>query len=236
MPENASRTSFALRRAALVLAVLLGTHSVHAATNGFRQDPELSGDAQPAHQITGTPGNTTEADDDDDSDRRPTPRARSTPLIAPPDALISEAITQLIVTRIEDSRDLCERVPRKYVVDCLAKQLGALADELPSAGELAPAQATLDRVARELAEIARANRDRREPRIRAEIPGVVRTPAPLIAVRPDRAAVAERAAEGAIAEASTILLRSAAGAETVASSYTRIAGAVDSTKLLLRSS
>lgn len=176
-------------------------------------------------------------DDDDDSGWKPRPgSSRPTrPLLLPPTTVLDPQDTGIVIKYLEDSTSLCDRLPQRYKVDCLGTQIGALVDRLPDTQELAPAKQALRTAAADLERIVRQNAVRGGDRITAAIPGVMETDAPLRPVRGERLPAANAQAAAVIDEATTVLLRSAAGGGDIGASYQRIAAAVDSTKVLLRS-
>jgi len=176
-------------------------------------------------------------DDDDDEDWTPTsrPRRAAKPPLLPPTTTLTPEDTGIVVKYLEDSQSLCDRLPQRYKVDCLNTQLAGLVDRLPDTPELTPAKQALRQASNDLDRIVRQNAVRGGDRITASIPGVIETAAPLRPVRGARLESANAQASAVIDEAATILLRSSAVGGDVGESYQRIAAAVDSTKVLLRS-
>jgi hypothetical protein len=143
-----------------------------------------------------------------------------------------------IEERIADRIAQCERYEEIWRIDCLADGFQELARSLPKTGDYALLNRKLTETAIALNAIARANAD---PAVAPERKAVS-TPAgprttsrPIVAVAPARLPAANAAAIAAVDELSTTLLRSATGPVTQAT-VARVAAAVDSTKVLLRSS
>jgi hypothetical protein len=132
------------------------------------------------------------------------------------------------------ARDFCRRLAQKeYVIDCLAAEIGAVADRMPDDPTLAPAKAALSDASRKLGRIVEANRSTTLK------PGVARasgrsSPRALRPVETARLDVATDAAIGVIEETGTILLRSSETSDEAAG-FVAISTAVTSNTLLLRS-
>ncbi|MCO8144975.1 hypothetical protein NHN26_07030 [Rhodovulum tesquicola] len=149
-------------------------------------------------------------------------------------ATASAATTDRVVARIEAGRDFCARIAqRAYAIDCLAAQLEGVARDMPG-GDYRAAGQILTRAARDLRRIAEANADPALPRGRVRVADTI-SPRALTPVRRD--ALNRLAAQAAtiLQEAETALLRSAEGSARRMVHYQRIAAAVGSAKVLLRS-
>ncbi|MCO8144974.1 hypothetical protein NHN26_07025 [Rhodovulum tesquicola] len=155
----------------------------------------------------------------------------------PPDGprgVVSDGMTDLILLDIAEARDICRQVPGpEYTVDCLSKALGRIAAKMPR-GDYQDAKNALAQAARDLGALAAANRDRTQPQIRLRQPSGETTPA-LTPVRPEALASVNAAAAQILEEAETRLLRSAESSARRMVHYQRIAAAVGSAKVLLRS-
>lgn len=169
--------------------------------------------------------------DDGGSNRRTPP--------AGPDVPVSDGQTAQIVTQLERIQQICEFMGDEYRLACIATTYRELADDIPANGDYAVARETILNAARELDTLVRSNRDRQKPALRARLRAPsgqsVQTP-PIAAVRADRAVQLNRQASNILEEAETVLLRSARSDATRAIHYQRIAAAVGSNKVLLRSS
>jgi hypothetical protein len=154
----------------------------------------------------------------------------------PPETI--EEITDSIVASLEQASAFCGRLSENaYVVDCLAERLEQVAAAMPDSGEFAEARATIQATAAKLNRLARANRDfdlpRGRPRVGGEGP-----PTTSRALTPvDAASLARVNAEAVLilGEAQTLLLRSAESSQGRQIQYQRIAEALGSNKVLLRS-
>lgn len=130
-----------------------------------------------------------------------------------------------------------EFVERRYRIDCIRFYFRQIASELPDTGEYAPVRAALIKAADQLDAIVRQNRDAAAPSLRPRVNGKPAAPRlpPLRAIRSGSELRAERAAQAVIDEAATVLLRSTENSERRMAHYQQIAAAINSTKVLLRS-
>lgn len=146
-----------------------------------------------------------------------------------------------LAARIEaafaQARGLCTAVPREYRLDCMLVFFRQALAETPQAGQMAEAHAILRDTVQRLEKLVADNVDASRPTIRAQVREGNRTRATprLRAVRAERVAQTNAAAARIIAEAETQLLRSAPASSPARLEYTRIASAVGSNKVLLRS-
>lgn len=173
------------------------------------------------------------AEDDDDGEDPVI--SRRLPLKAAP------VPTTEIVQQIDESLEFCFSAPKLYAIDCISVQFESIAETLPERGDYAEARAVLETAARDLRRVVRQSASETLPRVRlareTETGGTERlTARPLRAVEETAAVTAEARAAEIIEEAATLLLRSSAEDPARAAHYTRIAQAVDSSKVLLRSS
>jgi hypothetical protein len=156
-----------------------------------------------------------------------------------PSVEVSDAVTAEIVSQIDQAQRICEFMGDDYRVSCFAQTYRDLAEEIPGNGDYAEAKAALLDAARKLDSLARSNRDRSKPALRAKIKtrsGKTVSTRPITAVPTNRVAQINRQASEIVAEAETVLLRSASSDARRAIHYQRIAAAVGSNKVLLRSS
>lgn len=151
----------------------------------------------------------------------------------------NEDRTADVVDALAAATQFCSWLPPGVRIDCLADRLRQIARALPRGGDYAPVREALRDAARELSGIARAN----------AVPGVapkrygVRPPGggaviesgPLAEVAPDRRAAANAAALAVLQRTETVLLRSTENSRARMVAYQEIATALDSTKVLLRS-
>lgn len=157
------------------------------------------------------------------------------PAVAEP-ASLSAATTDRVVAQIDAARNFCGRLSqREYVIDCLASELAQVAGDMP-AGEYAEARQAIDRAARKLRALATENADPVLPKGRVRLgTGGPTSARPVTPVRSNALNALNDQAAAILEEAETVLLRSAESSERRMVHYQRIAGAVGSTKVLLRS-
>ena len=149
----------------------------------------------------------------------------------------NDSITDELTTRIRESSDFCSTLEPQYYIDCLGNQVEQLARLIPPVGDYEDMRRILRQTGERLDALAEANEDTSKPRIRPRESSSVERPK--TASRPLKAtstspAVAAAAVE-IIEEAQTRLLRSAPSQASKAAHYQRMAEALDSNKILLRS-
>ncbi|MEM8732435.1 MAG: hypothetical protein AAGF79_21205 [Pseudomonadota bacterium] len=126
-------------------------------------------------------------------------------------------------------------------IDCLAERLSDLSDAVPEDSDYAEVRSVLNDASTQLSDLARANRDSTRGRVTATQPGpepgtvLAQTSRPLVPVSPAALPGVNRDAVAILDEAETVLLRSAEASSDKRTQYTRIADAIDSNKVLLRS-
>ena len=155
-----------------------------------------------------------------------------------PPVAASTQQTTLFVRRLEESEQICDVMDEEYRIACFAVTYRELAEEIPANGDYEEARDVLLDTARKLDNIVRSNIDRQKPALTARIrnnTGQSQPTPPMRAVQAPRAAELNRQASDVLAEAETVLLRSASSDATRAIHYQRIAAAVGSNKVLLRS-
>ncbi len=123
-----------------------------------------------------------------------------------------------------------------YRVDCLAERLDAVSSDIPEGTDYDEVRSVLQDTSAKLEQLAKSNQDRSKSRINvaSTAEGGGATTRPLVAVDAGRLAMVNQQAEAILEEARTILLRSS-GSKERQSQFTRIAQAIDSNKVLLRS-
>lgn len=145
--------------------------------------------------------------------------------------------TNSVVSSIEATRNFCSAISSAYAVDCLSERLGELAKELEGQEGFEDAQSILDSTSKKLNAIARQNRSTTADPARFSTQGQT----PVINTRRlipvDEPSLVEAASQAlaVIAEAETLLLRSAEESSERSVQYQRIASAIGSNKVLLRS-
>ncbi|TCO70515.1 hypothetical protein [Rhodovulum euryhalinum] len=144
------------------------------------------------------------------------------------------ATTDRIVRQIEAARDFCGRIAqREYTIDCLAAALDRVARDMPG-GDYDAAGRIIGRTARDLRRLAEANADPALPRGRVRV-GDTLSPRALTPVRRDALGPLGDRAAALLQEAETELLRAVEGSARRMIHYQRIAAAVGSAKVLMRS-
>ena len=163
--------------------------------------------------------------------------AATTATLAPamPQATVTAQATQAISEAVGEAFDSCRTLTAGYQIDCMSQQLRSVAAQVAPGGAYGPVNIALEQAARKLAEIARRDRDGGQPRVSIQHRGQsgVRTYA---AVRTDTLAQSRAAAARVLDEVQTVLLRSAANSGNRRAHFQRIAAAMESGKVLLRSS
>ena len=176
--------------------------------------------------------------DDDDEIKRPPPTDGVGVIVFPIPDNLGDPPTDIVVTAISEVQEFCRRIePKEYQIDCLAERLEATARSLPITGEYADVRRAILQASERLATVARRNRS---PSLPAATARAANNPSratsrPLVPVASERLAAANREAVAIIEETETMLLRSAESPENRMSHYQRIAAAVGSNKVLLRS-
>lgn len=124
---------------------------------------------------------------------------------------------------------------RSYRVDCLAERLDTVSSGIPEGTDYDEVRAVLQETSAKLEALAQGNQARGKARINVSNPKDGSAAArPLRAVDAARLDAVNLEAEAILEEARTVLLRSA-GSSQRQSQYTRIAQAINSSKVLLRS-
>ncbi|WP_158091052.1 hypothetical protein [Marivita geojedonensis] len=148
--------------------------------------------------------------------------------------------TDAIVERLEQMERICKRVPDEYIVACFAAAYRELANDIRSSGGDEEVQKALLDAARKLDALVAGNLDTEKPAVRAHLTSPsgqrLRSTPPLRPVRPNTVENVKQQAANVLEEVETVLLRSASDDSSRALSYQRIAAAVGSHKVLLRSS
>lgn len=151
-------------------------------------------------------------------------------------ARANPTITNAIVVAIEAGGGFCAQVPEEYLVSCIAQSLRTTAAAMPTAGDYGESRKILLESARKLEKIVTDNKDTSKPAVsitskrgKKKIKLDRVTP-----IKPEKAKVAKSQAVAVLAEAETRLLRSPDNSQK-SLAYQKIAAAVDSNKILLRS-
>lgn len=156
-----------------------------------------------------------------------------------PPPVINNSETDRITNRLREVNDLCETVVPGYRIDCIQDQYRLLARSMSDGEQSREIKKILNDAADKLDRIAKSAADNSAPKVRPKV-DVGRfgrsASRPLTPVRPEALAQANQAALAVMDEVSTLLLRSAESSRSQNLYYTQIADAVDSNKVLLRSS
>jgi hypothetical protein len=147
-------------------------------------------------------------------------------------------VTAIILATIKAGTEHCGQYTDVWRIDCISDELTRMAAKMPQLPEYRRAKAEVLAAAAELRALAAANADPAQPPVRraATVDGKRRTTTrPIVAVRPDRVVAVNRQAEAVVTELATTLLRSAPASPTTSRELMRVAQAVDSAKVLLRS-
>lgn len=144
--------------------------------------------------------------------------------------------TRAIVKWLEEANVYCGRVPRAYRIDCLADQYKQIERALPKTGDYNRLRKILRKSQTDLRKIVSQYSDPSASKAKPDLPAAqLSASRPLVRVRKSRLQRAEKAAAKVIAETETILLRSAGQSKRRKLAFTRVAKAIGSNKVLLRS-
>lgn len=157
--------------------------------------------------------------------------------VEPGPGTVSPGTTSQVVAEIKAGIAFCRAMPQDaYAVDCLSDQLEKSARSLPGTGDYADARKALMDAAGKLHALATRYADPKMSRGYARSPGGASSTRPLTAVRRDALPEVKRQARAIVAEAQTVLLRSAETSARRKAHYEQISAAVGSAnKVLLRS-
>lgn len=134
------------------------------------------------------------------------------------------------------SAQVCDNVPREYAIDCVVVHLKQAISVTPQTGDYAEVRKVLSDTVVKLERIVADNRDETKPLIRLQTGGAGGpATARMRAIRPETVNRANADAARVLAEAQTVLLRSSSAQTRAKLEYVRIAEAVGSNKVLLRS-
>lgn len=150
----------------------------------------------------------------------------------------SQNYTNVVTGNIAAAQKFCGSISDKtYVVDCLAERLGTISKSIPTDSDYAEVKQIMKQTSDKLAELARANRNPAAPSQRLSSSGArpQTTSRPLTAVTPTALPSVNRQATAILDETSTLLLRSGRTPDSKLEQYARIADAIGSNKVLLRS-
>lgn len=147
----------------------------------------------------------------------------------------SQNFTTLLVNGLASAHKFCGKLDSAYQVDCLSERIDAMAKQIPEGSDYVEVQDALEKASDQINSLARANRDRALPRGSASAAGETTTTRPLTPVAADAQAQVNQQALAILQDTQTLLLRSAEASESKLVHYQRIADAIGSNKVLLRS-
>lgn len=162
-------------------------------------------------------------------------------VIIPPTGFGSTNYTDVVTGSIASAQQFCAEIEGdSYRVDCLAERLETISNDIPQGTDYQEVKQILKDTSNQLEALARQNRDSSLPRGRATRAATDTTPAvstsrPLTPVAPEALPQVNQQAAAILDNTETLLLRSAAGSESKTQQYSRIAEALNSSKVLLRS-
>ncbi len=150
---------------------------------------------------------------------------------------VNPATTTSVVNAINESFQFCKVLPgRSYTIDCLAERLAAISRSISDEPGMAAASEALMEASEELSLVAWSNiTTMQDPKVFRDKTSGMRTTRPVVPVSEDRIDTALAQADAILSRTETVLLRSAEGSADRATQYQRIAQAIDSNKVLLRS-
>jgi hypothetical protein len=155
-----------------------------------------------------------------------------------PSIEFSEDQTALVVVQLQQIQSICAATEPAYRTDCFATLYRQLAEDIPENGDYTEIKEILETASRDLKKLSNANRDKDKPAVRATLTTdtglAIKTP-PINAVKAEVVQQLNLEASNILEEAETKLLRSASSDAKRAIHYQRIAAAVGSNKVLLRS-
>lgn len=159
-------------------------------------------------------------------------------VVIPPNGFGSNAFLTELVSGLNAIRSFCGGLQDEaFQVDCLAERLEKISGEIPEGTDYEEVRIVLKQTADKVERLVRNNRDTSKARINMSL---AQTPSdktlrPLTPINMARQTAVNRQAAELLEEATTILLRSAASAQERSNQYTKIASALGSNKVLLRS-
>ena len=151
---------------------------------------------------------------------------------------VSSANTDAIIEELAAGSRFCSEIAQKeYVIDCMSDRLDKAAKNLPSKGDYSDVKTALEVASRKLNDLALQNASAAMTRslVLATGPGGGASSRPLVPVESSLLDQLNAQAGDILGEAQTILLRSTENSERRKVHYERIAEAVGSNKVLLRS-
>ncbi len=156
-------------------------------------------------------------------------------VILPAGEFGSAAYTAVVVSGLAAAKQFCRALDEAYRIDCLAERFDVLSQGIPKDSDYAEVQRVLKTASNQMASLARSNRSQALPRGKATRPGSTETTTrPLTPTSRTSAVQVNKQARAILAQTETLLLRSGAGSKSKSLQYAKIARAIGSNKVLLR--
>lgn len=150
-------------------------------------------------------------------------------------AVPTDYLTSSIVKNIDGARAECGRYDPVYRIDCLRQRLADIAQRIPAGPAYSEARQIISRASSKLGRIQAGITDAKAPRQRSRANPRLKQTKIYAAAKREKLGKAMAQARQVIEEAETQLLRAAENSDKRAGHYQKIAAALDSTKVLLRS-
>ena len=151
---------------------------------------------------------------------------------------LSQTMTRKIVRDLESIKKECSSYDQVYRIDCLRQGIDMIVASLPDNSEYRDAKRILRKASSRLGRIVAANKDPAAPKL--EVPANAnprfKKRRKYTAIKRESVPDAMAGAQKVVDEAATALLRSGENSERRYVHYQEISTAIDSTKVLLRSS
>ncbi len=156
-------------------------------------------------------------------------------VILPAGEFGSVAYTAVVVSGLTAAKKFCGSLDEAYRIDCLAERFSVLSKDIPKDSDYEEVQRVLKSASDQMASLARSNRSQDLPRGKATRPGTTETTTRVLTpTSRETSAQVNQQAQAILAQTETLLLRSAAGSRSKSLQYSKIAKAVGSNKVLLR--
>lgn len=145
-----------------------------------------------------------------------------------------------VVSRLQQIQRMCSAINEEYKLDCLATSYLSLTNNLRNNGGDTAVRQSLEKASAKLQTLVESNLDRTKPALRAHLTDPesgarILSTLPIRAVQTERLSAARQLALTVLEETETVLLRSASRSTGKSALYQRVAAAVRSNKVLLRS-
>jgi hypothetical protein len=152
-----------------------------------------------------------------------------------PASSASNLATNAIVQDINAVRNECAGLEPVYRIDCLRQGLRQVVRRMPTSGDYKDARQILSRTVSQLNSIQGSNIDSASPRKRSRGNARFKAAKTFTAIKRQNLDKAMAQAQAVIQEAETRLLRSSENSQKRSTHYQKIATAIGSTKVLMRS-